>query len=67
MDPKTWIARNNKTGIEYKISDKQKTSYENAPITAGKFSFEKIAEAKQPIEAKKAELKPAEVPAKEQH
>jgi hypothetical protein len=43
-----WIAKNLKTGVEYKLTDADKTEYDNNPHTRGKFSYRKDKDAPKP-------------------
>lgn len=62
-----WIARNKKTGTEYRIDDATKKAYETDPLTKDKFTFREAktqnAEQKEPVEARKAPEAPAGKPA----
>jgi hypothetical protein len=56
-----WVAKNKKTGQEYRIDDATKASYEKDPLTRDKFTYREVKEAPKadpPVEARKAEPAP---------
>jgi hypothetical protein len=55
MDNKCWLGRNPKTGLTVKLTESEKKSYENDPLTKG-YVFTKIEPAPAPKEAKPAAL-----------